>query len=352
MMKTTETIYEEMKTTYGTLANLTPSDGGDLELRLYAAAAQLYSLWEQADFILRQNFPQTATGKYLDYHGEARGVERRAASYAVGLLRFSLKESAARNIVIPAGTVCTNAAGTEFETVSAGAIPAGSLYCDVSARAVLPGTAGNVPADSITYMVLAPAGVAECTNPNGFADGSAAESDDSLRQRILASYQKLPNGANVAYYETQALNVDGVAAVSVIPKVRGFGTVDIVIASEAGVPSQSLINTVQEKLEDLRELCVDLQVLAPSVSSVNVSASITVDENYDGAAVCQAVRTAITEYFSGKRLGETIFRSKLGNLIYNVEGVVNYLLRTPTSDVSIAKNGLPKLGVLNITQAG
>lgn len=348
-MKTMETIYEEMKATYGSLANLTPSDGGDLELRLYAAAAQLYSLWEHADFVLRQGFPQTATGKYLDYHGEIRDIGRRAASYAVGSLRFSLKESVDRDIMIPVGTACTNAAGTVFETVSEASIPAGSLYCDVPAQAVLPGIEGNVPADSIIYMVLAPVGVAKCTNPNAFTDGSAAESDDSFRQRILSTYRRLPNGANIAYYETQALNVDGVAAVSVMPKARGVGTVDIVIASESGMPSQTLIDTVQEKLENLRELCVDLKVLAPSELGINITASITVDKNYDADAVCQTVRSAIREYFSGERLGESVFRSKLSNIIYNVEGVMNYNLRVPSGDVNIAKNVLPKIGTLNIT---
>lgn len=351
-MKTMETIYEEMKETYSALANLTPSDGGDLELRLYAAAAQLYSLWEHADFVLRQGFPQTAAGKYLDYHGEIRGVERRAASYAAGFLRFSLKESADRDILIPAGTACTDAAGTAFETVSEAKIPVGSLYCDVPAQAALPGVAGNAPADSIIYMVLAPAGVAQCTNPNAFTDGSAAESDDSLRRRILSTYRRLPNGANIAYYETQALNVDGVAAVSVMPKARGVGTVDIVIASESGTPSQTLIDTVQEKLEGLRELCVDLKVLAPSEVRVNITANITVDENYDADAVCQAVRSALTEYFSGERLGESILRSKLSNLIYNVEGVANYNLRVPSADVSIAKNVLPKIGIMNVKSIG
>lgn len=351
-MKTMETIYEEMKALYADVTGITPSDGGDIELRLYTAAAQLYSLWEQSEFVLRQSFPQTAVGQYLDYHGAVRGVVRRAAGYAVGTLRFSLEQAAGQATAVPLGTACTDAAGTAFETTQAGRIPAGALFCDVPARAVQPGSAGNVPAESVTYMVLAPAGVVSCTNPAAFTDGSGAESDESLRARVLSSYRRLPNGANIAYYETQALNIDGVAAVSVVPKNRGVGTVDVVIASETGVPSQTLISAVQAKLEQQREICVDLKVLAPKTKSVNVTAGITVEDGFDEDTVCQAVSAAVNGYFSGALLGRPVLRAKLGNLIYAVEGVANYTLTVPSADVAGAADTLPVLGTLRVTKAG
>ena len=45
-----------------------------------------------------------------------------------------------------------------------------------------------------------PIGVVQCTNPAAFSGGCDAESDEALRGRVLASYQRLPNGANAAYY--------------------------------------------------------------------------------------------------------------------------------------------------------
>lgn len=351
-MKTTETIYEEMKALYGDLAGGSPGNGGDLELRLYAAAAQLYSLWEQAEFVLRQSFPQTAVGVYLDRHGEVRGVTRREASRAVGTLRFSLQSPAAGAVNVPAGTNCTDGEGRTFETTQAGLIPAGSLFCDVPARAVLPGAAGNVPAETVVYMMRAPVGVAGCVNPQAFSDGSDGETDDALRQRILASYRKLPNGANIAYYETQALNVDGVAGVAVLPKNRGVGTVDVVISAESGLPSQALLEQVREKLQAQRELCVDLQVLSPRSRSINVTVTVYPDPAYDGDAVCNEVRTRLKAYFSGTRLGKRVLRAELSDIIYSTEGVVNYSLSVPTADVSIDPDMLPRLGTLRVTKGG
>lgn len=349
-MQTAESIYKEMKDLYGSLAGLTPVDGGDLELRLRAVAAQIYSLWGQAEFVLRQCFPQTATGEYLDHHGQLRGIARRQAAQAVGTLRFSLQEVSDNAVDIPVGTSCANGGGTRFVTTQAGEIPAGALFADVPAQAVEAGSQGNAPAGTVIYMVLAPTGVAACTNPAAFTDGSEVEEDDSLRGRILGSYQKLPNGANIAYYESQALNVDGVAAVSVLPKRRGVGTVDVVIASATGIPAQSLVDEVQEKLDSQREICVDITVLAPTAKTVDVAATVTVDPNLSAEDVLARVREVITDYFSGECLGQNVLRAKLGNLIYGVKGVTNYVLTVPAADVAVDTDALPVLGTLTITE--
>ena len=350
-MQAMETIYEEMKAKLGELTGLTVTDGGDLTLRLYAVAAQLYSLWEQAEFVLRQCFPQTAEGVWLDRHAQVRGMERRAGTRSVGTLRFSVTTAASRDLTVAAGTVCTDSAGNRFETTAAGTIAAGTLFCDVPARAAESGAAGNVPADTVTYMVLAPAGVEAVTNPAALTDGSDGEGDDSLRARVLNSYRKLPNGANMAYYETQALNVDGVAAVKVLPRNRGVGTVDVVIAAENGVPSQTLLDTVADLLESQREICVDLQVLSPATKRVDVTVAVTVDSGYDSAAVLEAVRSAVTAEFTGRLLGQDVLLARLGYLIYQVPGVVNYAITAPVADVTAGTAVLPVLGTLTITEA-
>ena len=46
---------------------------------MYALAAQIYSLYIQADWVARQAFPQTAEGEYLDCHAQLRSLERKGA---------------------------------------------------------------------------------------------------------------------------------------------------------------------------------------------------------------------------------------------------------------------------------
>lgn len=65
-------------------------------------------------------------------------------------------------------------------------------------------------------LTACPVGVTACSNPEAFSGGSDPEEDESLRARILESYQRLPNGANAAYYQQVAMSHTGVAAATVI----------------------------------------------------------------------------------------------------------------------------------------
>lgn len=348
-MKTTDQIYGEMKEIYEESTGLALIDGGDMALRLYAGAAELYSLWVQADFVNRQAFPQTAEGEYLDRHAQVRGLSRGSAVKARGIIRFSLKSALTSALTVPAGTACMTAGEAEFVTTADAVIDAGSLYCDAPALASAGGEAGNVPAGSVTIMVLAPGGVYSCQNIAAFSGGADPESDDELRERVLKSYRKLPNGANAAYYETKALDTDGVAAVSVLPKNRGTGTVDVIIAGPDGVPPAELVSAVAAKLNAEREICVDLTVAAPATVSVDVTAAISAGAGYDYTVVAAAVTAALDRYFSGELLGKSVLRAKLGSVIYGVEGVENYTLTAPAADVAISAGQLPVKGTVTVT---
>ena len=121
-----------------------------------------------------------------------------------------------------------------FETTQEGVLPAGELSVDVPAQAVEPGDGGNVSAGTVRTMAVAPVGDRRLHQSRASTGGRAAEEDEELRQRILATYQRLPNGTNRAYYEQEALAVEGVAAAKVLPKNRGLGTVDVVVAAPGG----------------------------------------------------------------------------------------------------------------------
>lgn len=79
---TVEELYGQMVDTFQRETGLALAGDGDMAVRLYAVAAQLYALYVQADWVGRQCFPQTAQGDYLDKHAQLRGLERRAATAA------------------------------------------------------------------------------------------------------------------------------------------------------------------------------------------------------------------------------------------------------------------------------
>ena len=349
-MRTIEEIYQEMLEVFAQRTGYLPHSACDLAARLYAAAAQLQALEAQADWALDQCFPQTAQGVYLDYHADSRGLSRTAAAAAVGTLRFSVDEAAEAALAIPAGTVCMTAAGVRFQTTEDGAIPAGGTQADVPARAVESGTAGNVGVGTVVLMAAAPAGIQRCTNPAAFTGGMDAEDDASLRQRILDSYRRLPNGANAAYYEQAAMAYPGVAAAQAVGRARGIGTVDVYIASAAGEPEESLRQAVEADLQSRREIAVDLEVLAPVEKEVDIQAVLYPGEGFSFQEAKAAAEAALASYFSGRLLGQPVTLAALGNLLYGLESVANYRFLAPAADVAAAEGQLPVLGTVTITE--
>lgn len=349
-MKTTDEIYSQMVSAFSADTGLEAATNSDLAVRMYAAAAQISALYIQTDWVNRQCFPQTAEGTSLELHAQLRGLERRKALFAEGVLRFSGEEPAGTDREIPQGTICLTAGMVRFQTTQAGVLKAGETWTEVRARAVEAGAGGNVAAGTILSMAVAPVGISRCSNPGAFSGGADAEDDESLRKRILDTYRRLPNGANAAFYQQRALSFDGVAAASVIPRPRGVGTVDVVISSPGGIPDGELLEALSEDLNEKREIAVDLQVRAPEIEDVAVQVKVAAKPNRNADEVLSDVEKALSGWFSGSLLGQDVLRAKLGSVIFGVEGVANYRLLSPETDIAVGIDVLPRLSDLTVEE--
>ena len=349
-MKTIDEIYREMLACFGEETGLEPREGTDLSARMYALAAQVYALYVQADWVTRQAFPQTAEGEYLDYHAQLRSLERKPALPAQGTVRFTAGEAAQSDRAIPEGTVCMTAGLVRFATTQAAVLPAGELTVDVPVQALEPGTAGNVSAQTVVSMAVAPMGIASCTNPQAFAGGADGEGDEELRARILDTFRRLPNGANAAFYEQGALSFDQVAAAAVIPKPRGLGSVDVIVSTLAGTPGEELLEQLQDYFEQRREIAVDVQVKAPTPVTVNVAVQVKAKGGWDKTQVLDQVEGALEGWFDGKLLGQDVLLARLGSLIYGCDGVENYAVSAPAADLAVDADELPVLGTLSVEE--
>lgn len=347
-MKTIEEIYRELLDSFGTYTGLEPREGTDLSARMYALAAQVYSLYIQADWVVRQAFPQTAEGEHLDCHAQLRSLERKAPVEAKGVVRFTAGEASESDREIPQGTVCMTAGLIRFETTQPGVIPAGSLTADVPVRALEAGAAGNVAAGAIVSMAVAPIGISTCTNLQPCAGGDDGEQDEQLRARILDTFRRLPNGANAAFYEQGALSFDQVAGAVAIPRPRGVGSVDVVVSTLAGTPDAELLAELQDYFDQRREIAVDVQVRAPQSVSVNLSVQVAAKGGWDSQQVKTQVEQALSSWFDGKLLGQNILLAQIGSIIYGCEGVENYTILSPAADVAIDDDELPVLGSLSV----
>lgn len=351
-MITLEEIYQGLASEFQARTGQTAGSSSELAVRFYAVAAQMYSLYVQAEWTRRQCFPQTAQGEDLDKHAALRGVFRREAVPAVGTVRFYVDEARETDTEVPAGTVCMTAGGVRFLTDKAGTVPAGQLYCELPVTAAVAGTQGNVGQGAIVYMALPPTGIVACANPEPLSNGQDQEEDEPLRSRVLATFQRLANGANTAFYRQAAMSFNGVAAVTVLPRNRGVGTVDIVPAAPGGVPGDALVSALQDYFDGVREIACDVKVLKPTVQTVNVSVQLWVEEGREFAEVAGAVRDRLEGWFNGERLGQPLPRAQLVSLIYAVDGVANCILAAPEADLPLSSVVLPVLGELAIVDGG
>jgi len=350
MQKKIEEIYEEMLAVFGEASGYLPSKSCDLAARLYAAAAQIQSLYLQAQWLLDQSFPQTASGEYLDRHAQLRGISRGIATCATGTLRFGVPAPIGSDLTISSGTVCMTRDGIRFSTTDRAVLKAGALYADAPAMALTPGLQGNVAAGTVTVMAAMPVGIKACTNPAAFSGGDDEEDDEALRIRLLDSYLRLPNGANAAYYEQTALSRPGVAAAVAVGRPRGVGSVDLYVATDAGIPDAALLSELNAYLQEKREISVDLRVLAPTPQAVNISVAIQPAGNASFAAAKADADAALRSVFTGALLGKGVTLAYLGNLLYDLDSIQNYHFTAPGADLPASPTVLPRLGTVKITE--
>ena len=350
MQKTIDEIYEEMLAVFGEASGYLPSASCDLSARLYAAAAQIQGLYLQAQWLLDQSFPQTAQGIYLEQHALLRGIKRGIATCATGTLRFGISEAIGSDLTIGSGTVCVTGTGIRFATTDDAVLRAGDLYIDVPAVALEPGRQGNVATNTVTIMAAMPVGVKACTNPEAFSGGDDAESDEALRERLMDSYRRLPNGANAAYYEQTALSRTGVAAAVAVRCPRGVGSVDLYIATDAGLPEPELLEELDGYLQEKREISVDLQVLAPTAVPETVSVAIRPAPGVSFDTARADADAALRAAFTGALLGKEVTLAFLGNLLYRQDSIQNYWFSAPTADLPASPTVLPCLGSLTIME--
>ena len=349
-MRSIDTIYGELLSAFEERAGFQPEEGCDLAVRLWAAAAELQALEAQADWVLDQSFPQTAQGVYLDRHGTMRGLKRLPATRSAGSLRCSVETAPAMDLAIQAGTVCMTADEIRVQTTADTVIPAGQLYADAPAEAVEPGAGGNVAPGAVRFLTACPVAVTAVTNPGAFTGGSDEEDDQAFRARILESYQRLPNGANTAWYETTAMSYPGVTAAKAVGRAEGPGTVNVYVTGENGRPSEELLAGLTAEFQEKREIAVTVKVLAPTTQTVDVSVAVAPKDGADKAAVLEAAERAIAGFFGGRLLGRPVLLAELGDKLYHLEGVKNYRFTAPAADLPSDSTILPVLGALEVTE--
>lgn len=346
-----DAIVKAMTDRFTALSGIVPDAASDIGIRLKVLAAEVFSLLAELEGLRRQLFPTTAQGESLDLHAQTRGLARKQATPSVGVLRFLRQTPAVYEIIIPAHTVCqTEQGGVHCETTADCVFKAGALYADAPAQSLEAGEGANIAAGRVTVFATAVQGVYAITNPEPFSGGSEGEDDDALRTRVLTGYQTIANGTNAAFYYNETMKYAFVHSVSVLPRVRGIGTVDVVAAGKGEALSAGQMAIIQQGLAELKEICVDVQVIPPVLHPVEVAITVTPRDEYGFEGVKAAIEACIRAYLAEKAIGTPLHTAELSNLVYGLEGVYNHHLTLPAQDIPLAPDELITLGTLTVTR--
>lgn len=326
MTETYETVLKRMQDKFKSLSGYSADDASDIGIRLKVLAGEIFSIHTYADWMKRQMFVQTADGEQLDYHAGQRGLSRKTAQKAGGLLLFSTEKEAETDLYIPQGCICSTQGKNpvRYVTTQGGTIEKGDKTLYLYAQAVDAGSGGNVAKNTVTIIVTPPAGINRVTNPSSFDGGMDAEDDVTLRWRILEHIRDVPNGTNRAYYQNAAESFEGVHSANVVPKGRGAGTVDIYLAGKASPAGSGLVARVQEYMDKAREVNVDVKVQAARTASASIYVQIAVMDGYNFDEVSNQCKVAVQGFFDSLRVGQNVRLSGVGEALFHVPGVSAY----------------------------
>ncbi len=354
-MSNYDEILSRMEQRYQELSGFVPAARSDLGLRLRVLAYEVDRLGQRQQELQEQVDPRRATGEFLDLHALTRGLTRKEASSAQGTLLFQRSSPATYAIQIPAGTVCSTAAGehsVRFSTLEDGAIQEGETQASLPAACLTPGEVGNVAAGTVQTMVTPVQGISSVTNQAPFSGGSPKETDDALRGRLLESYRTISNGANAAYYYQIAMSYEGVHSAKVLPRNRGRGTVDVVIATSTGTPGQDLLDTIAARLQQDKEIAVDVKVLPCQEVTVPITVAVSPQDSTTLEAVKAQIQQSLAQWFLDMQVGEPLLMAALVSRIYQVPGVANCAITAPTEDTLPEEDEILRLGTVTVTQMG
>lgn len=344
--------YEEITGEKIALARANP-----YRLIMYASAVQIYQGMQYADYAGKMSFLTYARGDYLDNLAALRGIVRKKATAAITTLEFSIDAPISSVVAIPAGCRATNGNNVFFSTDEYAEIKAGETSVTVSATCTDKGTAGNgfAPGEINTVVNTLPY-VVSVRNTTETYNGSEIESDEDLKERIYEAPDGYSTAGSAGAYKFHVKNASTNIGDVVVDSPEP-GIVDVYFVMDDGtLPSEAMINMVQEKLEDrtVRPLTDEVRVKAPSTEPYNVDITYYIPDSSKSAvpAIQTAVEAAVSAYniWQTSSIGKDINPDYLTRKVMDA-GAKRVIIRSPSYQV-LNESTIAQVGTVTITYGG
>lgn len=345
-----DTLYQSMAQSYEDSTGYPVNPDSDLGIRMQVLAGELLGCYGELEQAQLQMFPQTATGSWLDLHGQARGLTRTQESKAAGSVSFYRATAATSDIVIPQGTVVgtSNGSGACWVTTQDGVLLQGERSVLVEVECTVAGNQGNAALSQVDTLISALPGISYVSNPEAITGGSRAEDDESFRRRILSSFLDPATGVNLAGLEQEAMQEVGMHSAKA--KYIGLGIVDIYVSSYDRTSNLALVSRVQQRLNAVRPLGLNLVSAAAEVVSLNLSVRLYTNGTQSSDQLIsdakEFLEAAVKELGVGESFNPYVVGGRLCSALSGVAGV-EFL--SPTGRQTPEDNQIYSPGTLTVT---
>lgn len=263
--------------------------------------SSLYGLLKKD--IAKNLFLHSATGGWLDQHAAEERVYRKQPVKTQGVV-IAVRDNPEDDGVVYAGSIVSTKPGSDgtalrYIVTKDTPLPAGVSEVPFPVEAEREGFDYNVEPNMITEMVNHIPGVDRVYNPKDWItrEGTDLEDDESLRERAMTKKNEGRGGNNADALRVFVSSIPGVVAVRINDQhPRGQYTTDVIITGVLGIPSDELIQEVQEKIDtEWKGLHEDILVIAPEAVPVDIDVTLKLHPKFGDVNVTHAAAMAIIQ---------------------------------------------------------
>lgn len=342
------------------------NDGSVIRNILESISADIFHLEYNDLLLLTQTFITTASGGYLDLHGEGLNVTRGIALQAQGTVTFSISEAVNYLITIPQYTrIVDTATGLYYETWTTVEIPIGETSVDCPVYSVVTGAGTNIPAESeFLFYDQNQFQEVSITNSSAFTGGCDAETDTDYRARLIEA--KTSDGFGSREYYTKLGRVKGVHDIALVPSETEGVTATVIVNGYQKPITDELLALVTAQYTNEKNLVYNhsFEVEKATFTTVPLEIEIGVTDEIQDSVITQI----LTNYFNGGiitannqqwnnkgcSVNSSLTNYEIMTLLEQIQGVIQVTEltsdNTPFNKLTPDEDTVLKLGTVTITQ--
>ncbi|UVM65274.1 baseplate J/gp47 family protein [Pseudomonas sp. B21-009] len=313
----------------------------DAEVLARVLGGASFARYGHQEYIAAQILPDTADEDTLRRMARARlKRDRLAAVAASGTATFIGAVSA----LLDAGTLLQRDDGARFRVVATVKLTVAQGVAKLEALEA--GLLGNTPAGTTLRLISPVLGLNEVftVEEPGLQGGTEQESIETLRGRVIRSYQVIPHGGSKDDYVTWALEVAGVTRAWVVRRWMGPGTVGVFFVRDGDIdiiPNAEACAKVAAYIEKERPVTAEVYVQPPAEKPVQYQLKVTPDSS----AVRRAVEAALIDLHNREsELGAELLATHISEAISGAAGERDHALTAPVGNVLAAAHELLTYG--------